>query len=129
MKAEEEYKALSDEQRKRQQPDCCSSTERSVCLLAIALPTAQQHELSTYPQQSNGTQLSIQEAQHCAEPDVLGTLDLYAVQSLHGEVLIGMCNRQTLKLSTLWLQCCTANHKSVAHKSDLFILVTVTIPL
>lgn len=68
MIADEEYKALKAETAKRASSSAQqSSTVRSVCLVALA---SQQQALS--------------------EPEgVLGTLDLYAVRALEGEVLIG----------------------------------------
>ena len=68
MKADEEYKALKAERAKR-----ASMTEqqltrhRSACLVALAYP----HKGTSQPE------------------GVVGTLDLYAVRALEGEVLIG----------------------------------------
>lgn len=68
MKADEEYKALKAERTKR-----ISMTEqqltrhRSACLVALAYP----HQVTSQPE------------------GVVGTLDLYAVRALEGEVLIG----------------------------------------
>lgn len=68
MIADEEYKALKAESTKRTCMTADQSvTNKSVCLVALALPH-----------------------QEVAQPEgVLGTLDLYAVRALEGEVLIG----------------------------------------
>lgn len=68
MIADEEYKALKAESTKRASTTAeQSTTNRSVCLVALALP----HQEVSQPE------------------GVLGTLDLYAVRALDGEVLIG----------------------------------------
>ncbi|KAL3143216.1 hypothetical protein ABBQ38_002070 [Trebouxia sp. C0009 RCD-2024] len=68
MIADEEYKALKAESTKRASMTAeQSTTNRSVCLVALALP----HQEVSQPE------------------GVLGTLDLYAVRALDGEVLIG----------------------------------------
>ena len=68
MIADEEYKALKAETAKRASMTAQqSSTDKSACLVALAC-----HQ------------------QALSEPEgVLGTLDLYAVRALDGEVLIG----------------------------------------
>ena len=72
MIADEEYKALKAERdRRAQQLSQHSTQDRSVCLLAS---------------------ISRQHKSHAADTDgddVAGTLDLYAVKSVQGEVLIG----------------------------------------
>lgn len=102
MIAEEEYKALTNEYQKRQQPSFCCSAERSVCLLAASTPLSQHHGAIQSQPHDSSSKLSSQESRQHNALDVLGTLDLYAVQALHGEVLIGM---QCLKRSIL----CTDN--------------------
>lgn len=79
MIADEEYKALKAESTKRTCMTADQSvTNKSVCLVALALPH-----------------------QEVAQPEgVLGTLDLYAVRALEGEVLIGKFGSQVLP-------CCT----------------------
>ena len=68
MKADEEYKALQAESRKREYMTTQQlSRNRSVCLAALPHP----HQGESQPE------------------GVVGTLDLYAVRALEGEVLIG----------------------------------------
>lgn len=99
MIAEEEYKALKTEQDRRGQERQDSSQERAVCLLAVQHPgTAGSQEQSLQaiatPELQTGNGGSSRRdsrklSDDHARPDVLGTLDLYAVRALHGEVLIG----------------------------------------
>ena len=98
MIAEEEFKALTAEHNKRQQQTDCSSSEQSVCLLALNSPDTMQ-DPAYFPQQAG--QANTQQTQLCKEADVLGTLDLYAVQALQGQVLIGMLLRWFLQLKDL----------------------------
>ena len=81
MIADEEYKALKAESIKRASMTAEQSTrDRSVCLVATALPR-----------------------QEVSQPEgVLGTLDLYAVRALDGEVLIG----KFCSLASTCLQAC-----------------------
>ena len=68
MKADEEYKALRAESTKRESMTAQQlSMNRSMCLVALAHP----HQGQSRPE------------------GVVGTLDLYAVRALEGEVLIG----------------------------------------
>ena len=98
MIAEEEFKALTAEHNKRQQQTGRSSSEQSVCLLAVSgQDTVQQ---AAYSEQQATDQANTQEAELCTEADVLGTLDLYAVQALQGEVLIGAQLKKHLSLQT-----------------------------
>lgn len=75
MKADEEYKALKAESTKRGSMTAQQlSMNRSVCLVALAHP----HQGESQPE------------------GVVGTLDLYAVRALEGEVLIGKCCSPTI---------------------------------
>ena len=84
MIADEECKALIAEHSRRQQQSRHTSQESSVCLMAVDTAVSQDHGPFTYSHERNDRESSTQGA------DVLGTLDLYAVQALQGEVLIGM---------------------------------------
>ena len=72
MIADEEYKALKAEcDRRAQQLSQHSTQDRSVCLLASISRQHNSHAAAD------------------ADDNVAGTLDLYAVKSVQGEVLIG----------------------------------------
>ena len=84
MIADEECKALVAEHSRRQQQSRHTSLDSSVCLMAVDSAVPQDRGPFTYPYERDDVDSSTKEA------DVLGTLDLYAVQALQGEVLIGM---------------------------------------
>ena len=90
MIADEEYKALKAESIKRASMTAEQSTrDRSVCLVATALP-----------------------CQEVSQPEgVLGTLDLYAVRALDGEVLIG-------KFCSLASTCSSSMSRMLSHTAS-----------
>ena len=77
MKADEEYKALQAESTKRKSMTAQQlSMSRSVCLVALAHPFQGESQPA----------------------GVVGTLDLYAVRALEGEVLIGkLCSATVIR--------------------------------
>ena len=78
MKSKEEFEALKQQRDTRQQRE---PAERSACLMASCPNTC-----------LRGEPASAFELQECNAELLLGTLDLYAVKAMPGEVLIGEQN-------------------------------------
>lgn len=98
MKADEEYKALKAERTHRASMTKQQLTmHRSTCLVALAYS----HQVMSQPE------------------GVVGTLDLYAVRALEGEVLIGKLCSSTATKSCLHIPPILGHTASASYSSDM----------
>lgn len=106
MKSKEEFEALKQQRDTRQQRQ---PAERSACLMVSCPSTCLQ-----------GEPASAFELQECNAELLLGTLDLYAVKAMPGEVLIG--EKSALRCPVMacrWSSTTLISYCHFSHRNEL----------